>query len=724
MEVLVFASENESQFPLTPKDFYDEYTDETDYESSQSAFSQLTQKLQDKGCLEKRNGSWEVTDRGQDVARNIANESVITDEPEGYDQVKEQLEDFLTHEYDSDDIHGAIAKGDEFTVSLSDLDKFHPELFEGFLQENPRSFFRAFNEVLEDVCEPDEAPSYGFETDVEWLKRDLPEALNSSNIDKPVIVRGMIRSSDTEPAQIDYSAVFKCTQCFEYVEKDQDSGGDLKSPYKCDMCGSNTFDVEERKTKDVMDLELSHQESQEATLNARVTGNPDIPQTRQRDLRTGSEIKALGVVELEDRGKQEKMNSRLDVLDFQRVDKMRDISKVESGTRDDVRKKVRLSENPLEKFAQSLAPRLGDLELAKKCAAVSLVGAPDVGQTDGRIHSLIVSNPGTGKSDLQGWLNDHFDRTHRADGANSTGVGLTASAEQQDGGRWQLVAGPLVFADKGYLQIDEFDKFNEGDLAQLNTAMEEGVFSVTKASINANLPGRATVIATGNFSKRLDTYESAYEKLPVTREGFYDRFALMCGINQVGKDSEKKISYRFLDDDSQDSYAELFDAPFTPEELRVYRHLARQKDPMLTQEASDRISEFKDAAQDKTQSRFHGSSNRFLVHLNQLTMAVARFRLKDKATEEDALEALKLKRQCRESLDLQMGEDASTKIEMSRVKNDVEQALKDCGADSGPVSMEDIVIRVDSDPASVESILNNMASDGVLMKHRKGWLLT
>lgn len=708
--LITWIYDHSDTLPLSPGSLYNSYSEDQGYDSSQSAFSKLTKKLLEKGHLEKPDGEFDITDKGCRYSQNLLSDDPENMIPEDWKDVRKDLETFLI-EQKEDEVHRCQVRDGSLKVCLSSIERFNAELIDEYFCTDAEDFYQALKTALENVCQPDEAPSFNVVPDLEWMEVSLPEAVSSSEMDGPVVVEGVIRKRQ-EIRHIIERATFECMQCAERVQKEQDSP-QLKSPYKCEECGSMKFNDVMQTVSDVVDLDLTHREQQEVTLDARLTGDPDLPKSTRADLMTGSRIRALGVVELqESQNKKRKKESRLKILDFERADEKKTVDDLGDELKNEVIAKINASDQPFDDFAASIAPGLGDMELPKKAFTASLISAPRIKDEDGRLHTAVISNPGTGKSKLQEWVNENFNKTHRADGGTGTGTGLTATVEQQNGGGWQLVAGPLVFADGGYLQIDEFDKFAEGELAQLNTAMESGILPVSKASINAELPAEATVMATGNFQGKLSNFDAAYEMLPEKGEGLYDRFALMCAVTESGEEAEEKLAAYYMDDSCLSSEQQaLFQTPFSPNELRVFRHLAQRRKPMLTPEVRDVIQEYKQAAEEMDEG-LKGSSNRMFKHLIQLSQAVARVNLRDTVTVEDAEKAVKLKRKCRDSLDLDLGEDPATQLKRTNKLKAVRDAIESLGGRDASIDVDNLQEESGLDVTEFEDALQTLKDEG------------
>lgn len=725
IELLGFLYENKSALPLKSRKLFQAYSEITGYTGAQGSFTELLSKLHEKKLVEKPEyGVYAISDRGVnkiETLRGLQDEGVEL--PENYGEIVEELTFYMMEEKE-DDIAQARVKGEEIKFSLKNLDKFNSKLT-SFLEENPSKFGDALDQALNDFT-ANECPGYSIKPDLEWLETSLGEAKTSSSIGSPVIVEGIIRKSE-EICPLVVSAIFECVQCGDRYEKQQDSAK-LKSPYKCD-CGSKKFDEVEKICTDVIDFELSQRDKKETKMDARLIGNLD--RETQMDLMTGSKVRLLAVIVENQSGdtKTSKLPTRLKVESYEKSDKKKDVSEIDQDKKEQVLETVDQADDPLDEvIAPSVAPGLGNLDLPKKITSVSYWGSPEIenqggGSKDyGRIHSAIIANPGLGKSGLLNWWQNNFEKTYQAQGKSATSAGLTASVEQTKGGEWRLVAGKLVFADRGILEIDEFDKFPEGELASLNTAMEKGFFEMDKATVRgAELPGRATVIAAGNFQGKLDEYTEPYELLPEKGEGLYDRFALMCAITESGDDAHESIKDRFMDSGGSE------DGPVLDVEgLRVYKHIAQQCNPRLCDESWDVIKSFIDAASNKKDSDLQGESNRFLVNLIKITLSIARMNLRDDvALEEDAQKACKLVRKSRESMGLSMG-DSTINVEYKETKK--EEKVIDCyqelADDEGKVDIQDleekVVQETEMGSKAFEQIINNLKSEGEFFKPSQG----
>jgi DNA replicative helicase MCM subunit Mcm2 (Cdc46/Mcm family) len=421
---------------------------------------------------------------------------------------------------------------------------------------------------------------------------------------------------------------------------------------------------------DIIDFELTQRSNTEVKIECQLeAANPSDTDK----LISGQRVKILAIPEEDPRSKSSsKIDTNLTVLNYELLSDKKEVREFETEKREETLRKFREIDQPFEAFAESLAPNLGDMELAKKCIAASLIGAPEdetgAEKDYGRIHIAILSNPGMGKSQLQSWVRSTFSNVHLATGGSGTGTALTGTAENVNG-EWRVVAGKVVFADRGFLQVDEFDKFSEGELTKLNTAMEDGFFPIDKASVSTELPGRATIIATGNFNEKLDKKTKPIDVLPKKGQGLYDRFALMCALtDQEGEAADKILQ---IEDQEHSKYT---DEHFSPDQLRIIRYEARNLDPDISKEAKYHLKKYFQASKDNSEGDLQGKSNRLLVHLKKLTLCIARANLRDLATFDDAQKATKLMREARNSLGLDLGQKPDLSSEKKQRIQDFSKA--------------------------------------------------
>lgn len=658
--VLTFIYEEygEDGQPISVDDMFQRYQDKEGYPASKPNLSNILSKLSDKDLVKSPTyGEYSLTDKGEKKADYLLNpDDYYSEKPDGYRELVEELELFLSIEKESE-----VAKAEfgeiPFRLSLVELSKWSPEIITNWFEEDLQSFREALDEAVENAGNTGEPFSYNIAPDLEEYHETIFKARSGENYGQPVILEGIIEGSTSPMNEID-SATFQCQECGEEVQREQDSS-QLNSPYKCDYCSSKKFDVIDQKVIDVIDFSITNPAGENESINARFRPR-SLERSIKKAFRPGSKIKILGEVKKRPKGKGNTIQEPyLDVFAYKSQEK--ELSReIDDEDREKMLQKVQElkqeGRNPYYVFARSLAPEIVEMDDVKEVVSASLIGGSGI-RDHGRIHSYIIGNPGTGKSAIQDYIGETFPNSHYADASNATTVGLTATVEETKGGGYRLMAGKLVYADRGILSIDEFDNIKSKEAKRLNRAMANGEFSIDKANQHATLPGRASIIATANYKELLNTEEFIEEFLPEIHESTEDRFSLVFCMppEDNNKEAVSAITEQYKDKSSS------YEGEMTPEEQVIYREMAREKEPALTEEAATFLEKWINGQESISESKsgkpeFKSDSKRYVDSLCKLATMFARSNLKEIAEKEDAEEAVKLLLKCRNSRGIPDGE--------------------------------------------------------------------
>jgi len=340
---------------------------------------------------------------------------------------------------------------------------------------------------------------------------NLPRTLAPRDIRKEhllhfVQVEGIIsRVSDIKPTPV--RAVYICNDCGNEMVRYQEPYLPMARPLKCDACGSRNIELNIARSifENVQSLRIQDDPSvlSGRTLprhldvivlgdlvdyvapgdRVRITG---VYLAVQKDPKNPMSFKKILVV-----NNIEKLSKTMDEVEYSEADI--------PVFREEVSKK-----DFEEKFIRSIAPGVHGMEKVKLGIALSLLGGEEQKLADGttvrgRIHILELGDPGVAKSTLLDFVKHLSPRAVRSTGRGTTAAGITAAAVKDEiTGEWVLEAGTLVLADQGVALIDELDKMRDHDRSNIHQAMEQGIVSINKAGIVADLNARTTVIAAAN----------------------------------------------------------------------------------------------------------------------------------------------------------------------------------------------------------------------------------
>ncbi len=358
-----------------------------------------------------------------------------------------------------------------------------------------------------------------------------------------------------------------------------------------------------------------------------------------------------------------------------KTDEIMDLSKEDKKEIEKLAKEPRIQ----RKIARSIAPTIYGREDLKMACALSLFAGtrkkkPDGGYKRGDIHVLFVGDPGTGKSEILKSAIDISPRGIYTSGKGSTAVGLTAAViKDTDTGQMNLEAGAVVLANGGIAAIDEFDKMDPQDRSALHEAMEQQTVSIAKAGIVATLKAQTAILAAANpRSGRYDRYKTPTQNIHLP-PSLLSRFDLIFVVIDRPDPADDALMAEFILKNSIIRNGSLNDdltditAPINGDLLKKYiKHARRNYEPLLTDEAKERIKEYYLDLRGKYDSEDAIVSilARNLDALVRLSEAYAKMALRNKVVKEDVEEIIKLFKRYLEDT----GYDETTgKIDMDRI---------------------------------------------------------
>ena len=658
-----------------------------------------------------------------------------------YGEAVSEFEEFFSERY-YEDVDQVLRNGeDSIVVDFQEMDAFQFELSE-FIKENPESGVEAAQEGLMGVdliTDEDIRVRFGNMPEEDFV---LLRNLRSQHLGQFIPIEGMIkRASQVKPEVI--SAEFQCTNCGEIVEKEQDSSK-LKSPYKCESCGSRKFEVYEKIMTDTQIVTVEENpESREGSeqpqnLSVRLEGDlvdPDF----QKKIIPGNVVHITGVLRERPMKKDSK---KYDIyMEANNVEPTeQEFEQIELGEEEE-QKIEDMANDPeiFERIVDSIAPSIFGHREIKKAIALQLFGGVKKGRDDGvksrgDIHILLIGEPGTGKSQLLKFTGELAPKGRYVVGKSSTGAGLTASVVKEEStGEFSLEAGAVVLAHKGMAAIDEIDKMAAEDRSSLHEAMEQQQISVSKANIQATLNAETSILAAGNPKLgRFDPYEPIPQQIEIG-DTLLSRFDFIFPVkDEPDEEKDAKLSSQVLKNHID---PEETDAEIEQEMLRKYIAYAQRMRPELTQEAADEIQEFYISMRARGGNEEGGNvpiTARQLEALVRIAEASARAELSEKVTEKDAQRAIDILKYCLEQVgvdpetgefDADIIESGVTSSERNRLQS-VKHIINEMAGD-GKAEIENVLEKAEDegfDKEQAEDVIERLKRDGELYEPEQGYI--
>ncbi|RZV12194.1 replicative DNA helicase Mcm [Natrinema hispanicum] len=637
----------------------------------------------------------------------------------GNSELVDSFEQFFRNYYDNEIKQLAQRYPNEqrsLHVDWQDLYRFEPDLADDFIAQ-PEQLQRYAEEALR---------LYDLPIDVSLGQahvriRNLPETespeireIRAPDMNSLVQVHGIVRKATDVRPKIE-EAAFECQLCGTLTRVPQ-SSGDFQEPHECQGCErQGPFRINFDQSEFVDSQKLRIQESPEGLRGGETPQSLDvhIEDDITGEVTPGDHVSATGVLRLEQQGDNQ---DKSPVFDFYMEGMSVDIDEEQFEDMDitDEDKKaiyeISNDDDVYEQMIASIAPSIYGYEQEKLAMILQLFSGvtkqlPEGSRIRGDLHMLLIGDPGTGKSQMLGYIQNIAPRSVYTSGKGSSSAGLTAAAVRDDfgdGQQWTLEAGALVLADQGIAAVDELDKMRSEDRSAMHEALEQQKISVSKAGINATLKSRCSLLGAANPKYgRFDQYEPIGEQIDL-EPALISRFDLIFTVtDQPDEEKDRNLAEHILttnyagelttqqeemtslevSDDEIDEVTEQVDPEIDAELLRKYIAYAKQNcHPRMTDEAQATIRDFYVDLRSKgtDEDAAVPVTARKLEALVRLAEASARVRLSDTVEQSDAEQSVEIVRSCLQDIgvdpetgefDADIVEAGTSKSQRDRIKN-------------------------------------------------------
>lgn len=289
-----------------------------------------------------------------------------------------------------------------------------------------------------------------------------------------------------------------------------------------------------------------------------------------------------------------------------------------------------------------------DQRLAAKAILLALISEKGFQDPSGKqirkhLHVLMISDAGTGKSTLMRTFANTLRLDPPVNARAASAPGILGAVQKDEKFGWYVEAGLLPRNNRRMgVFIDELDKAEKSLIDALHSPFEEGVVIIEKAA-KAAFPALTSIIAAANPVESLDEFKHVFEQVNVSKT-LLDRFDFILALWEPAADVKRKIheqiiDFMFSDIIKKENHDDLDrDRNFVRDYLYYVYYYHELKS--IDDETMRLLLKFANTfdmlrAQNK-------QSKRLVPTLVRITRAVARIRLHEKVTKEDALEAIRL----------------------------------------------------------------------------------
>lgn len=231
---------------------------------------------------------------------------------------------------------------------------------------------------------------------------------------------------------------------------------------------------------------------------------------------------------------------------------------------------INISQNPLEHLSKYIAPHLVGQEWywIRRAILMMLATQNDM-HIRNRLHMLLIGEPGTGKTELLLYIQEHLQGI-MINAELTSKVGLVGDARGN-----KITPGLLAELDGNLLLTDELDKMPPKDQNGLLQALEEGYYSVVKGKHRERYKAEVRVIGTVNILEKiqkplLDRFDFIFQVGTTKRQERADGVDRIVNSFTSGQqDNHSRIILRYLE------WIKNHDANMLPGDEKIVKNLIR-----------------------------------------------------------------------------------------------------------------------------------------------------
>lgn len=592
------------------------------------------------------------------------------------------IQSFITH-YLYDQIQEIMNNGLNNEECLIEVD-FNELEYYLKLDEYDYFLHNRFNE-LKNIFEKTLIKEFDI-TKAQIILTNMPKntALNfigSKYLGKTVSFEGTITKL-SEKFAIIKEAMFECQGCLRQSRVKQETPF-LTTPGMCPDCGGRKFRLisDESEYRDAYMMELEEiPELRKGNRAERIVGKVEgLIVDPNNPLNLGDTLTVTGVVNVRHNEKTKRNEFNLDINNY--INNKTSYKDIEI-TPEDVKEIEKLSKEPdiLNKLRNSLIPFIHGHDEVKRGLIIQLFSGELETKPKMRtgINILLIGDPGVAKSKMGKHIVELTPRAKYVEGTGVTKAGLVGDVSRDNvfGEGWTYSIGTILQANQGLLVIDEIDKTPRDIIVSINECTSQGSVTINKAGQRDSFDTNTNVLAMGNPKySSFDNYKNLWEQCRIIDDTTLSRFHLIYAMpDTISKEKDQSVMMSILTGD-EDKEAEISD-----ELLNKYIAYAKTNfSPRFDKKALKLLTDYFYKIREESSQSEDGKplTNRDGESLRNITMAIARIRLSDTATAEDAELAIEIYNEALKTVDLTINTAGAIHGVKSKIDKEKEEKARE-----------------------------------------------
>lgn len=339
-------------------------------------------------------------------------------------------------------------------------------------------------------------------------------------------------------------------------------------------------------------------------------------------------------------------------------------------------------EDYLDIITKSFAPEILGSDLAKLSVIFSIIGGTRVGRLRGEIHSLLVSNPGGGKSKIIEYITEVVQNAGFAVGGQMTGTGITVSMDTLPNRQRIIRGGIIPMCSGSTVGLDELNQVEPEDQGKIFECMESGKIHYNKGGFTQELIAETTICAACNPKNYYYDFALTISDNVKLLPPLMERFDLKVNLSNPSQtiDEERKLRHILKIRGEESALEQHIETNklLTTNDLYLLFNYAKTFKPKMSKKAEELIINFYKTMQNlDTEEGNIRINTRFFESIIRLSTAFAKLKFAKSITEEHAMLSIEIFKQTLRSFGMNTEKDGVV-LPLERTAENADQAFVQC----------------------------------------------